>query len=159
MSIKRGNTTVLQNFVKVPITSTINESSTNEECAGAKATKTELDKKIDKTSIATTIDASSTNEQVVSAKAVYDAISDLIKIKRVLGNNYTVNKDVNTIDVSAYIENGYYIASAVIDNAASKPLYISRIEQDGNIQFYNPNEQFTTYVSISITMIKKELII
>ena len=158
MSIKHKGETVLQNFVKVPIASTINESSTNEECAGALATKIELDKKIDKTSIAITIDASSTNEQVVSAKSVYDAISDLIKIKKVLGNNYTVNKDVNTIDVSAYMENGYYIASAVIDNAGKKPLYISRIEQDGNIQFYNPNEQFTTYVSISIIMIKGKII-
>ena len=37
MSIKHKGETVLQNFVNIPITSTINASSTNEECASAKA--------------------------------------------------------------------------------------------------------------------------
>lgn len=103
MSIMHNGEKVLNNLTTVPITQTINASSTETQIPSAKAVNTELDKKanddevVKKTDISKTIDSTSTDDTVPSTKAVYNkAVKSLSKIKKT--NNFTKsNTGVNTL--------------------------------------------------------------
>lgn len=74
---------------KTDITTTIDSLSTDTQYPSAKAVKTELDKKVDKTSIVTTtINSSSTDAQVPSAKSIYYNCIEGIEINQTIIDTY-----------------------------------------------------------------------